>query len=128
MLKLYGEGPQNRQLLIARRLVERGVRFVQTWHGAVQPWDSHTDIDGEHRKVAGECDQGLAALIVDLKQRGLLEETLIVCTGEFGRTPTVEMNQGGGGAGQGGSPGSSCWPRKSSVYVSRASTGQIIPL
>ncbi len=101
ILKLYGEGPQNRQLLIARRLVERGVRFVQTWHGAGQPWDSHSNIQTEHRTVANQCDQGLAALIIDLKQRGLLENTLILCTGEFGRTPSVEMGQNGSGASQG---------------------------
>lgn len=99
--KAYGEGPQNRQLLIARRLVERGVRFVQTWHGNLQPWDSHSNIREEHRKVANQCDQGLAALILDLKQRGLLESTLILCSGEFGRTPSVEMNQNGSGAAQG---------------------------
>ena len=99
--KLYGDGPQNRQLLIARRLVERGVRFVQTWHGGGQPWDSHSNIEGEHRKVAEQCDQGLAALILDLKQRGLLDKTLILCTGEFGRTPSVEMGQNGSGASQG---------------------------
>jgi hypothetical protein len=101
ILKLYGEGPQNRQLLMARRLVERGVRFVQTWHGNMQPWDSHSNIKETHRTVANQCDQGLAALIIDLKQRGLLDETLILCTGEFGRTPSVEMDQGGGGAAQG---------------------------
>jgi hypothetical protein len=99
--QLYGDGPQNRQLLLARRLVERGVRFVQTWHGNLQPWDSHSNIKKEHRKVANECDQGLAALITDLKQRGLLDETLILCTGEFGRTPSVEMHQNGAGAAQG---------------------------
>jgi Protein of unknown function (DUF1501) len=98
ILKLYGEGPQNRQLLMARRLVERGVRFVQTWHGDLQPWDSHSNIGTEHRKVAQQCDQGLAALIIDLKQRGLLDKTLILCTGEFGRTPSVEMGQNGSGA------------------------------
>jgi hypothetical protein len=101
ILKLYGEGPQNRQLLIARRLVERGVRFVQTWHGSGQPWDSHANILGEHRTVANQCDQGLAALIIDLKQRGLLDKTLILCSGEFGRTPSVEMGQNGSGASQG---------------------------
>jgi len=95
--RLYGEGVQNRQLLIARRLVERGVRFIQVWHGTLQPWDSHSNIEKNHRQVATECDQGLAALITDLKQRGMLDETLIVCTGEFGRTPTVEMDQGGSG-------------------------------
>jgi arylsulfatase A-like enzyme len=99
--QLYGDSPQNRQLLLARRLVERGVRFVQTWHGNLQPWDSHSNIKKEHRKVANECDQGLAALITDLKQRGLLDETLILCTGEFGRTPSVEMHQNGAGAAQG---------------------------
>lgn len=101
ILKLYGDGPQNRQLLMARRLVERGVRFVQTWHGDSQPWDSHSNIQNEHRKVAKECDQGLAALIIDLKQRGLLDQTLILCSGEFGRTPSVEMGQDGSGASQG---------------------------
>lgn len=101
ILKLYGEGTQNRQLLMARRLVERGVRFVQTWHGDSQPWDSHSNIKSEHRKVASQCDQGLAALIVDLKQRGLLDQTLILCSGEFGRTPSVEMGQDGSGASQG---------------------------
>ena len=101
ILKMYGDGPQNRQLLLARRLVERGVRFVQTWHGNLQPWDSHSNIKDEHRKVASQCDQGLAALITDLKQRGLLDETLILCTGEFGRTPSVEMSQNGAGAVQG---------------------------
>lgn len=101
IIEMYGPGPQNRQLLMARRLVERGVRFVQVWHGNMQPWDSHSNIAVAHRRVAAQCDQGLAALIRDLKQRGLLEETLILCTGEFGRTPTVELDQGGGGAGQG---------------------------
>jgi hypothetical protein len=101
ILKLYGEGPQNRQLLMARRLVERGVRFVQTWHGNLQPWDSHSNIKSEHRKVANECDQGIGALLVDLKQRGLLSKTLVLCSGEFGRTPSVELGQNGSGAGQG---------------------------
>jgi uncharacterized protein (DUF1501 family) len=77
------------------------VRFVQTWHGNLQPWDSHSNIREEHRKVANECDQGLGALITDLKQRGMLESTLILCTGEFGRTPSVEMGQNGSGAAQG---------------------------
>jgi len=101
IIRMYGDGPQNRQLLMARRLVERGVRFVQTWHGNMQPWDSHSNIKESHRNVASQCDQGLAALIIDLKQRGLLDETLILCTGEFGRTPSVEMHQNGAGAAQG---------------------------
>ena len=94
---MYGKGAQNRQLLMARRLVERGVRFVQAWHGPSQPWDSHDNIKKAHRTVANQCDQGLAALITDLDQRGLLDETLILCTGEFGRTPTVELGITGGG-------------------------------
>jgi len=101
ILDMYGDSPQNRQLLLARRLVERGVRFVQTWHGGGQPWDSHSNIKDSHRQVANQCDQGLAALITDLKQRGLLDETLILCSGEFGRTPSVEMDQNGAGAAQG---------------------------
>jgi hypothetical protein len=90
VLDLYGPGAQARQLLIARRLVERGVRFVQVWHGAGQPWDSHNDI-GDHEKLARESDQGIGALIKDLKQRGLLDDTLVIWGGEFGRTPTVEL-------------------------------------
>ena len=54
---MYGPGVQARQLLIARRLLERGVRFVQVWHGAGQPWDNHDDLEADHRKLAGECDQ-----------------------------------------------------------------------
>jgi Protein of unknown function (DUF1501) len=97
---MYGPGTQARQLLIARRLVERGVRFVQVWHGAGQPWDSHDDLEIQHRKLAGECDQGIGALLKDLKQRGLLEETLVIWGGEFGRTPTVELPQAGANAGK----------------------------
>ena len=77
------------------------MRFVQTWHGNLQPWDSHANIKQSHRTVANQCDQGLGALITDLRARGLLDETLILCSGEFGRTPSVEMNQGGAGAEQG---------------------------
>jgi hypothetical protein len=94
---MYGDTVQARQLLIARRLIERGVRFVQCYHGDVQPWDSHSQIEKEHRKLAGDCDQAIAALLSDLKQRGLFEETLILCGGEFGRTPAVELPQPGTG-------------------------------
>ena len=92
---MYGPGVQARQILIARRLVERGVRFVQVWHGEGQPWDSHDDIEVQHRNLAGQCDQAIGALLVDLKQRGLLDETLVVWGGEFGRTPTVELPKEG---------------------------------
>jgi hypothetical protein len=93
---LYGPGVQGRQLLAARRLVERGVRFVQVWHGAGQPWDSHSHIEADHRRLGRECDQATAALLKDLKQRGMLDETLVVWGGEFGRTPTVELPAGTG--------------------------------
>jgi hypothetical protein len=96
----YGPGVQARQLLIARRLVERGVRFVQLYHGDVQPWDSHDHIAENHRKLAQDCDQAIAALLADLKQRGLFEETLVLCGGEFGRTPAVEMVNGQSGMGR----------------------------
>ena len=96
----YGPGVQARQLLIARRLIERGVRFVQLYHGDVQPWDSHDHIEEDHRKLAQDCDQGIAALLADLKQRGLFDETLVLCGGEFGRTPAVEMINGQSGMGR----------------------------
>jgi hypothetical protein len=97
---MYGPGVQARQLLIARRLIERGVRFVQLWHGAGQPWDSHDDLEARHRQLAGECDQAIGALLMDLKQRGLLEETLVIWGGEFGRTPSVELPKEGSNQGK----------------------------
>jgi hypothetical protein len=100
VLDAYGAGTQARQILIARRLVERGVRFVQVWHGQGQPWDNHDDIEVNHRKLAGECDKAIGALITDLKRLGLFDETLIVWGGEFGRTPTVELPQAGANAGK----------------------------
>lgn len=93
--EMYGQGGHGRQTLIARRLLERGVRFIQLWHGASQPWDSHDNIEKAHRNLAKEIDQPAAALIQDLKQRGMLEDTLIIFGGEFGRTPTVELNATG---------------------------------
>ncbi len=97
---MYGPGTQARQILIARRLVERGVRFVQLWHGEGQPWDNHDDIEVNHRRLAKDCDQAIAALIRDLKQRGLFEQTLVMVSGEFGRTPTVELPTPGSNAGK----------------------------
>ena len=96
--QLYGETLHGRQMLIARRLVERGVRFVQVWHGAGQPWDSHSEIAKNHGKLGQEADQPIAALLTDLKQRGLLEDTLVIWGGEFGRTPTVELPTPGANA------------------------------
>jgi hypothetical protein len=98
--EMYGDGLHARQLLITRRLIERGVRFVQVWHGAGQPWDNHDDIESGHRTLAGQCDQAIGALLKDLKQRGLLEDTLVVWGGEFGRTPTVELPTPGANAGK----------------------------
>jgi hypothetical protein len=100
ILDMYGPGVQARQILIARRLVERGVRFVQVWHGAGQPWDNHDDLEVRHRELARQCDQAIGALLKDLKQRGLLEETLVIWGGEFGRTPSVEMPKQGSNAGK----------------------------
>jgi hypothetical protein len=96
----YGDGTQARQILIARRLIERGVRFVQVWHGAGQPWDNHDDLEENHRKLAKQCDQAIGALLTDLKERGLFEETLVIWGGEFGRTPTVELPTPGSNAGK----------------------------
>jgi hypothetical protein len=91
VLERYGDDVQGRQMLIARRLVERGVRYVQVWHGKGQPWDSHDQIEKNHRRLAGECDRAIGALLDDLVGLGLLETTLVLWGGEFGRTPTVEL-------------------------------------
>jgi hypothetical protein len=85
----YGRTNEGNQLLIARRLVERGVRFVQVWHDG---WDHHEDLEERITKKAREIDQPLAALLGDLKQRGLLDSTLVIWGGEFGRKPTKDRN------------------------------------
>ncbi|HKB91760.1 MAG TPA: DUF1501 domain-containing protein, partial [Opitutaceae bacterium] len=85
----YGNTTEGKKLLIARRLVERGVRFVQVWHDG---WDHHENLEERITKKAGEIDQPLAALLGDLKQRGLLDSTLVVWGGEFGRKPTKDRN------------------------------------
>jgi len=87
----YGDTGFGRGCLHALRLVERGVRMVQIYYGNMQPWDNHDDIM-IHKKLAANVDGPIAALIDDLKSRGLFQETLIVCTGEFGRTPSVETS------------------------------------
>jgi len=96
---MYGDTVQARQTLVARRLVERGVRYIQLWHGQGQPWDSHDEIEKNHRRLAGECSQAIGALLRDLRQRGMLGETLVVWGGEFGRTPTVELPKPGANSG-----------------------------
>jgi hypothetical protein len=83
-----------RQCLLARRLVERGVRFVQLYCGAGSQWDSHSDMEGNHSKMCRRADQPSAALLADLKQRGLLKDTLVIWGGEFGRTPMTEGKDG----------------------------------
>ena len=91
---MYGEGVHGRQTLMARRLLERGVRYVQLWHGEGQPWDQHRDIEKDIRKTSAEIDQPIAALLTDLKQLGMLEDTLVLWGGEFGRTPVSEGGSG----------------------------------
>jgi hypothetical protein len=94
--KMYGDmkSVHARQTLIARRLLERGVRFVQLWHGAGQPWDNHDKVKENLVKLCGQLDQPVAALLTDLRQRGMLEDTLVIFGGEFGRTPVSEGGTG----------------------------------
>ena len=80
--------------LLARRMVERGVRFIQLYSGTGSGWDAHSGIESNHTKYCGAVDQPIAALLADLKQRGLLDETLVVWGGEFGRTPMSEKGDG----------------------------------
>jgi hypothetical protein len=87
----YGDHDFGRGCLMARRLVERGVRMVQVYYGDGQPWDNHDDIL-IHRKLAHEADGPIAALLADLKASGLLKETLVIIGGEFGRTPVLEVS------------------------------------
>jgi uncharacterized protein (DUF1501 family) len=92
-LDLYGADPARpsfaRACLLARRMIERGVRFVNIYH---EGWDAHSDLIGNHRKNCGETDRACAALVTDLKHRGLLDDTLVLWGGEFGRTPMIESN------------------------------------
>jgi hypothetical protein len=92
-LKLYGEGSTARGCLTAARLIERGVRMVQVYYAKGDPWDHHFDIE-MHRKTGHDSDQPFAALIKDLKSRGLYDDTIIVAGSEFGRTPVVEVGSG----------------------------------
>jgi hypothetical protein len=98
---LYGIGDDRcdhfaRQCLMARRLVERGVRFVQIYSGGMEnqrSWDGHSDIQGNHQQFADETDRPVAGLITDLAQRGLLEDTLVIWCGEFGRLPIAQLSE-----------------------------------
>ncbi len=91
VLDMYGPGQQARQLILARRLLERGVRVVQAWYGAGFPWDHHGEIEERLPKACADVDRPIAAFLADLKQRGLLDDTLVLWGGEFGRTPTSEL-------------------------------------
>jgi uncharacterized protein (DUF1501 family) len=92
-LDLYGADPDKpsfaRACVLARRMVERGVRFINIYH---EGWDAHSDVIGNHKKNLDQTDRASAALLEDLKQRGLLDTTLVIWGGEFGRTPMVESN------------------------------------
>lgn len=97
--QLYGIGEKDtdtfgRNCLLARRLVERDVRFVQLYSGAGSKWDAHDKIEANHTKLCRETDKPIAGLLKDLKRRGLLDETLVVWGGEFGRTPMSEKGDG----------------------------------
>ncbi|MGD1979998.1 MAG: DUF1501 domain-containing protein [Akkermansiaceae bacterium] len=99
--RLYGVGEKRcdhfaRQCLTARRMVERGVRFVQIYSGGMEnqrSWDGHNDIKGNHSQFAGETDTPIAGLLSDLEQRGLLENTLVIWGGEFGRLPLTQKSK-----------------------------------
>jgi hypothetical protein len=99
--ELYGIGdpqcdPFARQCLTARRLIERGVRFVQIYSGGMEnqrSWDGHNDIKGNHEQFAGETEKPIAGLLSDLAQRGLLDETLVIWCGEFGRLPIAQLSE-----------------------------------
>jgi hypothetical protein len=99
-LELYGPGSTARGCLMAVRLAERGVRMTQVYYGKGDPWDAHGDINS-HRKNAMDSDRPFAAVIKDLKSRGLFKDTLVICGSEFGRTPVVEVG-GDSGATQNG--------------------------
>jgi hypothetical protein len=97
--ELYGMNDRvtetfGRNCLLARRLVERGVRFVQLYHGAGSKWDAHSGLEKNHSGLCASMDRPVAGLLRDLKSRGLLDETLVVWGGEFGRTPMSEKGDG----------------------------------
>jgi hypothetical protein len=90
----YGKSHFSNGCLLARRLVERGVRTVQVYYGNGQPWDTHSNHNNSTRTLCEDIDRPIAALLKDLKQRGMLEDTLVLWGGEFGRTPTTENSDG----------------------------------
>jgi len=113
-LEMYGVGQEptdsyGRRSLMARRLIERGVRFVQLYMNW-QPWDNHTDLESQMRQASQRTDKPVAALIRDLKQRGLLNSTLVLWGGEFGRMPIAQYETAGQTVGRDHNPkGFSLW-------------------
>jgi len=93
----YGRSHFSNGCLLARRLAERGVRFTQVYYGNGQPWDTHRQHNKSMRRLCADIDRPIAALLTDLKARGLLGETLVIWGGEFGRTPTTDLSEGGNG-------------------------------
>ena len=92
----YGKTVFGQSCLLARKLVENGVRFVQVYYvtkSGKQPWDTHNDNDNKHRQLCADADRATAALLTELKERGLLEETLVIWGGEFGRTPYSQLDK-----------------------------------
>jgi hypothetical protein len=97
--ELYGMGKKETHnfggmCLMARRLAERGVRFIQLYSGAGSKWDAHSNMESNHGGLFKQVDQPISALLTDLKQRGMLDDTLVVWGGEFGRTPMSEKGSG----------------------------------
>lgn len=88
--EMYGDTPVGNNILLARRLAERGVRYIQCYHGAGQPWDNHSGLIPRIKTLANESDKPIAALLTDLKQRGMLDDTLVIWGGEMGRTSTIQ--------------------------------------
>ena len=93
-VEAYGTSEFSKSCLLARRLSERGVRFVQVFYGNRQPWDTHSNHNASNEKLCKDVDRPIAQLLTDLKQRGLLDETLVIWGGEFGRTPTSQSGDG----------------------------------
>jgi hypothetical protein len=97
--EMYGATPYGQSCLLARRLIERGVRLVQVQYVTKQnkqPWDTHSNNNSQHEKLCADSDRGTAALLTDLKSRGLLDDTLVIWGGEFGRAPYSQLNQSKG--------------------------------
>ena len=90
----YGDTPVGRQMLLARRLLERGVRYIQIFDGDISPWDDHNNLVKHHRELAQASDKPTAAFLADLKRLGLFDDTLVVWASEFGRTATAEISPG----------------------------------